>query len=70
MVVKMCWDLVGNYNRFDTLVEKPLTKFKHRPFTIADYQKLDEILADKNSILRAPGKDELTVISVKLKSST
>ncbi|OIP84387.1 MAG: hypothetical protein AUK44_02710 [Porphyromonadaceae bacterium CG2_30_38_12] len=70
VVVKMYWDLAGNYSGFDTLAGKPLTKFDHRPFSSADYLKLDEILGDKNSILRVLGKDELTDKSVKLKSST
>ena len=70
VVLKMYWDLAGNYTGFDTLKGKPLTKFDHRPFTPADYQKLNEILSDKNNILRVLGKDELTDKSVKLKSST
>lgn len=70
VVVKMYWDLAGNYSSFDTISGKPLTKFDHRPFTTADYQKLDEILRDKSSILRVLEKDELTDKSVKLKSST
>jgi hypothetical protein len=68
--LRMYWDLAGNYNGFDTLTGKPLTKFDHRPFTTADYQKLDGILRDKSSILRVLEKDELTDKSVKLKSST
>ena len=70
VVLKIYWDLAGNYCRFDTLTGKPLTKFDHRPFTTTDYQKLDEILRDKSSILRVLEKDELTDKSVKLKSST
>lgn len=46
VIVKVYWDLAGNYNGFDTLRGIPLTKFDHRPFTAADYYKLDEILAD------------------------
>jgi len=70
VVVNMYWDLAGNYSGFDTLAGKPLTKFDHRPFTPEDYKKLNEILADKNSILRVLEKDELTDKSVQLKSST
>lgn len=70
VVLKLYWDLAGNYCGFDTLTGKPLTKFDHHPFTPADYLKLDEILSDKNSILRVLEKDELTDKSVKLKSST
>lgn len=70
VVLKIFWDLAGNYSGFDTLTGKPLTKFDHRPFTTADYHKLDEILRDKSSILRVLEKDELTDKSVKLKSST
>lgn len=68
--LKIFWDLAGNYSGFDTITGKPLTKFDHRPFTTADYQKLDEILRDKNNILRVLEKDELTDKGVKLKPST
>lgn len=70
VVLKIYWDLAGNYCGFDTIKGKPLTKFDHRPFATYDYQKLDEILRDKNSILRVLEKDELTDKSVKLKSTT
>ncbi len=70
LIVKVFWDLAGNYIRFDTIAGKPLTKFDHRPFTSADYQKLDEILQNKSSILRVLEKEELTDKNVKLKSTT
>lgn len=70
LVLKVYWDLAGNYAGFDTINGKPLTKFDHHPFTSTDYKKLDEILWDKNSILRVLEKEELTDKSVKLKSST
>jgi hypothetical protein len=70
VVVKKYWDLAGKYSGFDTLEVKPLTKFDHRQFSSSEYKKLDEILADKNSILRVLAKDELTYKNIELKSET
>jgi len=67
--LKVYWDLAGNYICFDTIAGKPLTKFDHNPFTQADYKKLDQILNDRNSILRVLDKDELVDKSIKLKST-
>ena len=60
MVLKVCWDMAGNYINFDTISGFPLTKFDHIPFSKDDYLKLDLILKDKNSPLRILGKDDLT----------
>ncbi len=68
--LKVFWDLAGNYMRFDTISGKALTKFDHKPFTDADYKKLDQILKDKNSILRILEKNELIDKSIKLRATT
>jgi len=70
LVLKMYWDLAGNYARFDTLPGKPLTKFDHKRFTNADYQKLDQILADRNSMLRVLEKEDLGDKSIQIKATT
>ncbi|MCK5210845.1 MAG: hypothetical protein KAQ79_22600 [Cyclobacteriaceae bacterium] len=55
----MYWNLIGNYLNYDTVKEVPLTKFDHLPFTRADYEKLQEILIDKNSVLERKTLDDL-----------
>lgn len=64
------FDLAGNYVRLDTITGKALTKFDHKPFTDADYKKLDQILKDQNSMLRILEKEDLVDKSVKLKATT
>jgi hypothetical protein len=68
--LKMYWDLAGNYIRFVTIPGKPLTKFDHKPFSSTDYQKLDQILADRNSMLRVLEKEDLVDKSVQVKATT
>ena len=70
LALKMYWDLAGNYVRFDTLPGKPLTKFDHKRFTDADYQKLDMILGDGNSMLRVLEKEDLVDKSIQVKATT
>ena len=70
LVLKMYWDLAGNYARFDTLPGKPLTKFDHKRFSDTDYQKLDMILADGNSMLRVLQKEDLVDKSIQVKATT
>lgn len=70
LVLKMYWDLAGNYAKFDTLPGKPLTKFDHKRFSDADYQKLDMILADGNSMLRVLEKEDLVDKSIQVKATT
>lgn len=70
LLLKMYWDLAGNYIRFDTLPGKPLTKFDHKRFTSTDYQKLDQILADGNSMLRILEKEDLVDKSIQVKTTT
>ena len=51
--VTMMWDALGYYTRLTYPTAKPLTKKEHVPFTAADYAKLDRILKDRGSILKA-----------------
>ena len=57
--LKMYWSLIGNYMSFDTIPGLPLTKFDHLPFAPKDYEKMHEILANKNSVLERKTLDEL-----------
>ena len=69
-VLEIYWDLAGNYTGFDTIKGFPLTKFDHIKFTTEDYTKMDQILKNKNSMLRILDKEELVDKSVKIKSKT
>jgi hypothetical protein len=70
VILKIYWDLAGNYTGFDTIPGKPLTKFDHKKFTTDDYIKLDRILKNRNSVLRRLRKEELVDKSVKVKAQT
>lgn len=48
--INFYWDLLGNYQRYDLPKGKVLTKVDHDEFKEADYQKLQDILAQSNSI--------------------
>jgi len=49
--VTMYWDAIGFYQNLEYPEGKPLTKVEHEPFVPADYEKLDSILKDRDSIL-------------------
>ena len=70
VVLKLYWDLAGNYSGFDTIKGYPLTKFDHIRFTDDDYKKLDQILKNRNSMLRILKKEDLVDKSVRVKSKT
>lgn len=70
VLLKICWDLAGNYVGFDTIAGKPLTKFDHKRFSDADYKKLNQILKDRNSMLRVLEKSDLVDKSIKLKATS
>ncbi len=57
--IELHWNLIGNFTGYDTIEEKPLTKFDHLPFTSMDYEKLQTILGDQNSVLERKKLDEL-----------
>ncbi|MCF2493860.1 hypothetical protein [Dyadobacter chenhuakuii] len=48
--INFYWDLLGNYERFDLPKNKVLTKVDHDEFRQEDYDKLQDILAQPNSI--------------------
>ena len=52
-------DAIGNFLSYDTLTGHELTKLDHLPFEEADYQRLQQILSDPNSVLAAYKKEEL-----------
>lgn len=49
--VTLVWGALGNYSRLELPRGDPLTKKNHDPFDSGDYERLDEILKDKQSIL-------------------
>lgn len=49
--VTMYWNALGFFKRIECDPDKPLTKKEHTPFTPEDYEKLERILGDPNSIL-------------------
>ena len=51
LILDVYWDLLGNFARFEVPEFPPLTKWDHLEFTAEDYDKLEEILRDRNSIL-------------------
>lgn len=53
------WNLLGDFVRYELIPGKLLTKEKHIPFSDADYQKLSEILSDKESVFRGLKKEDL-----------
>lgn len=55
------WDGTGNYLGIQLDENDPLTKSDHSPFTLHDYIRLDEIMADTASILKDLRYEDLTV---------
>jgi len=49
--VRLFWDALGKYKRFELPAGVALTKKDHETFTRKDYARLDSILADRGSIL-------------------
>lgn len=56
------WDGAGNYLGFQVPKDEPLTKSDHTIFESPDYNKLDEILQDRASILRNLKQEDLVII--------
>lgn len=50
--IELYWDLTGGYAGYGIYEDKPLTKFDHDAFLPADYEKMNRLLADNNSVLR------------------
>lgn len=70
LAIELFWDLAGNYLKFDTIKGKPLTKFDNKKFNTKDYEQLNRILKDRNSILSVLDKSELTDKNTKLQATT
>lgn len=50
--INFYWDLLGNYVRYDLPPREELTKMDHDVFEEEDYNKLQEILANPESLLK------------------
>lgn len=50
--VNVHWDMLGRFLRLQCAKHSPLTKNEHDLFTVYDYARLDEILKDRDSILK------------------
>lgn len=53
------WDLLGNYEKYELPEGKTLTKSDHLDFDKKEYEKLQEILSNDNSILKNYRADQL-----------
>ena len=59
--VRIYFDPIGNYARYELPSGGNLTKRGHRPFSRADHQKLDQILSDPYSQLKSITLDQITI---------
>jgi hypothetical protein len=57
--ITMYWNALGYYQGLEYPEEMPLTKKQHVPFEAEDYDKLDRILKDRDSILGGQPLDVL-----------
>ena len=55
------WDGAGNYLGIQLLDDEPLTKSDHTEFEPEDYEKLESILENPNSILKDTKSEDLTL---------
>lgn len=53
------WNLVGSFERFEVLPDKPLTKSEHEPFTDSEYVKLTSLLKSTAPTLSKYRKEDL-----------
>lgn len=58
--VRLHWDALGRYQRYEVAPGSQLTKLDHVPFTKADLARLQEILADPASPLKEVDKEAMT----------
>jgi hypothetical protein len=59
--INFYWDLLGNYMRYDLPKNKVLTKVDHDEFKEEDYEKLQDILSQPNSIFADLKMEDLIV---------
>lgn len=57
--INFYWDLLGNYLRFDFPPREVLTKMDHKEFKPEDYEKLQDILSNANSLLKDVAMEDL-----------
>lgn len=57
LVIDLYWDLLGNFQKYETVSGRPLSKFDHEPFSEEDHEKLQKILTDSRSLL---GENQLS----------
>lgn len=57
--INFYYDLIGRYLAFDTIEGQGLTKLDHIPFSMEDYQKLNQLLQDPNSPINDYRMEEL-----------
>ncbi|QIP12171.1 hypothetical protein G8759_05765 [Spirosoma aureum] len=57
--INFYWDLLGNYTRYDFPPGQVLTKMDHREFKQEDYDKLQDILNNPNSLLKDVAMEDL-----------
>ncbi|RAJ95825.1 hypothetical protein LX87_03574 [Larkinella arboricola] len=57
--INFYWDLLGNYLRFDFPPREVLTKMDHEEFKPEDYEKLQDILSNSNSLLKDVAMEDL-----------
>jgi hypothetical protein len=63
VTVRIHFDLLGDYERYELPAGGNLTKSGHKPFSAADHAKLHQILADPYSQLKSVGWDQITIPS-------
>lgn len=61
VTVRIDFDPLGNYERYELPSGGNLTKLGHKPFSRADHDKLHQILSDPYSQLKSIGLNEITV---------
>jgi hypothetical protein len=61
VTVRIHFDPLGGYERYELPAGGNLTKWGHQPFSPADHQKLHQILADPYSPLKSVGWDQITL---------
>lgn len=59
--VRVHFDPLGGYERYELPSGGNLTKGGHQPFSVADHRKLHEVLSDPYSPLKSIGWDQITV---------
>lgn len=57
------WDVLGNFEKFELVPGRPLTKKEHEPFTKEDYQKLQFLLKKKHVSFSELKKEDLIQVS-------